>query len=49
MDVIAEGLAFPEGPVVMADGSLATLSIYREEGISAWTGHSTEGVSSPSQ
>lgn len=30
--------------VVMADGSLATLTIYREEGISAWTGHSTEGA-----
>mgnify|MGYP000856858507 CR=1 FL=1 len=27
MEVIAEGLAFPEGPVVMADGSVIVVEL----------------------
>ena len=31
IEVIAEGLAFPEGPVVMADGSVIVVEIMAAE------------------
>lgn len=38
MDVIAEGLAFPEGPVVMADGSVAVVEIAGGRITRCWDG-----------
>jgi gluconolactonase len=38
MDVIAEGLAFPEGPVVMADGSVIVVEIHGGRVTRCWDG-----------
>src|SRR5262245_43399341 len=38
MDVIAEGLGFPEGPVVMADGSVIVVEIHAERVTRCWNG-----------
>lgn len=43
MDVIAEGLAFPEGPVVMADGSVILVEIMAGRVTRCWNGR-TETV-----
>ncbi|MCB2077716.1 MAG: SMP-30/gluconolactonase/LRE family protein [Novosphingobium sp.] len=40
MDVIAEGLAFPEGPVVMADGSVIVVEIMAGRVTRCWDGKS---------
>jgi gluconolactonase len=40
MDVIAEGLEFPEGPVVMADGSVILVEIHAERVTRCWNGRS---------
>lgn len=40
MDVIAEGLAFPEGPVVMADGSVIVVEIMAGRITRCWNGRS---------
>jgi gluconolactonase len=39
MEVIAEGLRFPEGPVVMADGSVIIVEIQGERVTRCWNGH----------
>jgi gluconolactonase len=43
MEVIAEGLAFPEGPVVMADGSVIVVEIVSGRITRCWNGR-TEGI-----
>ncbi|MBL8537905.1 MAG: SMP-30/gluconolactonase/LRE family protein [Hyphomonadaceae bacterium] len=40
MDIIAEGLAFPEGPVVMPDGSVILVEIKRQTLTRVWKGRS---------
>ncbi len=45
-DVIAEGLAFPEGPVVMADGSVILVEIHAKKVTRCWNGR-TETVAEP--
>ena len=45
-EVIAEGLAFPEGPVVMADGSVIVVEIHARQVTRCWQG-SKEVVASP--
>ncbi|MDG2002360.1 MAG: SMP-30/gluconolactonase/LRE family protein [Novosphingobium sp.] len=40
MDIIAEGLAFPEGPVVMADGSVILVEIHSGKVTRCWDGKS---------
>ncbi len=40
MDIIAEGLAFPEGPVVMADGSVIVVEIMAGRVTRCWNGRS---------
>ena len=37
-EVIAEGLAFPEGPVVMADGSVIVVEIHGKQVTRCWNG-----------
>lgn len=44
MEVIAEGLAFPEGPVVMADGSIIVVELAAGRITRCWNGR-TEAVS----
>lgn len=38
MEIIAEGLTFPEGPVVMADGSVIVVEMYGERVTRCWNG-----------
>jgi gluconolactonase len=45
-EVIAEGLAFPEGPVVMADGSVILVEIHAKQVTRCWNGR-TEVVATP--
>jgi gluconolactonase len=40
MDVIAEGLGFPEGPVVMADGSVIVVDVMGGRVLRCWNGRS---------
>jgi len=46
MEVIAEGLAFPEGPVVMADGSCIVVEIHAGTVTRCWNGRK-ETVATP--
>jgi gluconolactonase len=45
-EVIAEGLAFPEGPVVMDDGSVILVEIHAKQVTRCWSGR-TEVVATP--
>jgi gluconolactonase len=45
-EVIAEGLVFPEGPVVMADGSVILVEIHAQRVTRCWSGR-TEVISRP--
>lgn len=47
VEVIAEGLSFPEGPVVMADGSVLVVEIHTGKVTRCWGGGRTETVSTP--
>lgn len=38
MEIVAEGLRFPEGPVVMADGSVIVVEIHGERVTRCWNG-----------
>ena len=40
MEVVAEGLAFPEGPVVMADGSVIVVELAGGRITRCWNGRS---------
>ena len=40
MELIADGLGFPEGPVVMADGSVIVVEITASRVSRCWNGHS---------
>lgn len=46
-EVIAEGLAFPEGPVVMADGSVIVVEIMGQMVTRCWGGGRKECVAEP--
>lgn len=46
MEIIAEGLAFPEGPVVMPDGSCIVVEIHAGKITRCWNGR-TETVAEP--
>jgi gluconolactonase len=46
-EVIAEGLAFPEGPVVMADGSVIVVEVMGSQLIRCWGGGRKEVVAEP--
>src|SRR5262245_37611095 len=43
-EVFAEGLAFPEGPVVMADGSVIVVEVASDKIIRCWAGNRKEVV-----
>ena len=43
-EVFAEGLAFPEGPVVMADGSVIVVEVASDKLIRCWAGGRKEVV-----
>ena len=43
-EIIAEGLAFPEGPVVMADGSVIVVEVASDKIIRCWAGGRKEVV-----
>ncbi|MEO6718568.1 MAG: SMP-30/gluconolactonase/LRE family protein, partial [Novosphingobium sp.] len=47
LQVIAEGLAFPEGPVVMADGSVIVVEIMGKKVTRCWGDLRKETVSEP--
>lgn len=47
LEVIAEGLAFPEGPVVMDDGSVIVVEIMGKKVTRCWAGGRKETVSEP--
>jgi gluconolactonase len=47
LEVIAEGLAFPEGPVVMADGSVIVVEIMGKKVTRCWGDLRKETVSEP--
>jgi len=47
MDIIAEGLAFPEGPVVMADGSVIVVEIQGERVTRCWNGRTETICAAP--
>lgn len=46
-EVVAEGLAFPEGPVVMADGSVILVEIHARRVTRCWAGGRKETVAEP--
>lgn len=46
VEIVAEGLGFPEGPVVMADGSVIVLEVHAGRVSRCWNGR-TEVVSQP--
>lgn len=46
LEIIAEGLAFPEGPVVMADGSVIVVELAAGRITRCWNGH-TETICEP--
>jgi gluconolactonase len=46
-EVIAEGLAFPEGPVVLPDGSIVVMEMMAGRVTRAWGGGRTEVVAEP--
>jgi gluconolactonase len=46
MEVIAEGLGFPEGPVVMADGSVIVVDVMGGRVVRCWNGR-TETICTP--
>ena len=46
-EIIAEGLAFPEGPVVMADGSVILVEIHAGKVTRCWGAGRTETVAAP--
>ncbi len=47
IEVIAEGLHFPEGPVVMADGSVLVVEIHTGHITRCWAGGKTETAATP--
>ncbi len=47
VEVIAEGLNFPEGPVIMADGSVIVVEIHAGKITRCWNGGKTEVVANP--
>ena len=47
LEVIAEGLVFPEGPVVMADGSVIVVEIMSKKVTRCWGDLRKETVSEP--
>ena len=46
MEVIAEGLGFPEGPIIMPDGSVILVEIRRGTVSRCWNGR-TEVIATP--
>ncbi|MEO1100742.1 MAG: SMP-30/gluconolactonase/LRE family protein [Pseudomonadota bacterium] len=46
-EVVAEGLRFPEAPVVMADGSVIVVEIERKTVTRCWAGGKTEVIAEP--
>jgi sugar lactone lactonase YvrE len=46
-ETIASGLRFPEGPVVMADGSIIVVEIEKKCITRCWDGGKTEVIATP--
>lgn len=46
-EIVAEGLRFPEGPVVMADGSVIVVEIESKKITRCWGGGKTEVIAEP--
>ena len=46
-EIIAEGLRFPEGPVVMSDGSIIVVEIESKKITRCWSGGKKEVIAEP--